>query len=313
MAKVIVPKNCIWAHSNVVDGITASNIIGSTYTVGFQVVPEDTGILGLNVTIDYKLSNSTVNFSSTSTLNKDITIKNTEPFGCNFLILTVNNLPKIKNTGTSSGSIRLRLALSDNTYINLRTYTIAIGSTLTIPNATYYVDLVNNSASIDASSLTYDYNKAVIPEDSYWWAPKETYVDNNITTSYTITPKNPHPYIFNNIEFRGPGYSNHLTAVSITSLTNVVININTSNNPSYIFLFVIGLPKFKNTSITEVSLNTYVNISGTRILIQSDTLKPGFEVEAGTTHILCIDVINKKLIYRRNTSDPDRVKAITHL
>ena len=316
MSKVIVPKNYVYTYNITVSGITASNIIGSTYTTNFQILPEDTGILGINLTVNYGMSSSTVNVPFTSTLNRDITIKNTEPFGCNFLILTVNNLPKIINTGTSTGNIRLRLALSDNTYINLRTYTIAIGSTLTIPNQTYYVDLVNNRASIDASSLTYNYNKAVIPEDSYWWAPEETYTSNSNTTSYTITPKNPHPYIFNYIEFRGPEYSgnlNNLTAVSITSLTDVVININTSNNPSYIFLNVVGLPKFKNTSTLTVSLNIYVNISGTRILIQSYTLQPGFEVEAGTTYVLCIDVINKKLIYRRDTSNPDRVKAITHL
>lgn len=314
MSKVIVPKNYVYTHDITVSGITASAVLGSTYTTNFQLHPEiDAGMLGLNVTIDYGMSSNIVRYNWTSSTYRIITIKNSYPFGCNFIILTVKNLPKITNTGTLSGGVILRLALNDNTYITLLTNSVAVGSTLTIPNQTYYVDLVNNTASTDASSLTYNYNKAVIPENSYWWAPEETYISNSNTTSYTITPKNPHPYIFNYIEFRGSGYPNNLTAVSITSSTNVVININTSNNPSYIFLRVAGLSKFKNTSTSAVSLNIYVNISGTRILIQSDTLQPGFEVEVGTAYVLCIDVINKKLIYRRNTSDPDRVKAITHL
>ena len=69
MAKVIVPKNCVYNYNLTVSGITASNLIGSTYTTNFQLMPEsmiDDGILGFNVTINYGMSNSTINIPWTS-------------------------------------------------------------------------------------------------------------------------------------------------------------------------------------------------------------------------------------------------------
>lgn len=310
MAKVIVPKNYVYTDNITVSGINTSNIIGSTYTTIFQLLPElDTGILGFNITINYGMSSSTINVPWDRG-DKNITIKNSYPFGCNFIILTVNNLPKIKNTGTTDGRLALRLQLSDGRVIYLTTNTIAIGSTLTIPNQTYYVDLVNSTAVTRMDNLC---NKAVTYNDSYWWAPEEIYNDNSTNTSYTITPKNPHPYIFNNIEFRGPNYSataggTAIIPINSSSVTRMIINIDTSNNPSYIFLELNGLPKYKNTGTSTVTIQLYVSISGTGILVNTDTLQPGFEVESGAASTICIDVVNKKLIDASILN-----KAITHL
>ena len=318
MAKVIVPKNCVYNYNLTVSGITASNLIGSTYTTNFQLMPEsmiDDGILGFNVTINYGMSNSTINIPWTSYTLKYITIKNSKPFDCNFIFLTINNLPKITNTGSVPGSLTIRLELSDGTYIDLNSPGAKPGETITIPNQTYYVDLVNKTATISkgAANLAYNYNKAIIYNDSYWLAPKELYTNNNVTNSYTITPKNPFPYIFNNIEFRGPNYSGTNQPLSVSTSTFITININTSNNPSYIFLDLVGLPTIKNTSSGAVQVALYVNISGVSIMIDSTNLNSGFIVNLKETAI-CIDAINKKLIYDgRSSSNINLQKAITHL
>ena len=314
MSKVIVPKNYVYSHTETVSGITTSTVLGSTYTTNFQLTPEiDTGsILGFNITVDYGMSNFSVSANWPNSTYRNITIKNSLTFGCNFIILTVKNLPRITNTGTASGGVRLRLALSDNTFISLFADTVAVAASITIPNQTYYVDLVNNTASTNASSLTYNPNKAVTYNSSYWRAPKEIYTSSSSSTSYSITPNSPHPYIFNNIEFKGPKYSTGgASAISVSTTTNIVISIGTSNNPSYVFLNVTGLPPFQNTNTSSILINLYVSISGSNILISSNTLKPGFAVAPGTTGIAYIDVINKKLIGIGSVESLN--KTITHL
>lgn len=316
MAKVIVPKNCVYNYTKYVSGITASNIVGSTYTINYQLIPEDridNDVLGFNITIDYGMSSSTASVDWTSSTLKYITIKNSLSFGCNFIILTVNNLPKIKNTGSVPGALTIRLGLSDNTYIDLFSPGVKPGETLTISNATYYVDLVNNTATTNANNLTYNYNKAVIYNDSYWKASKELYDINYNSNSYTITPKNPFPYIFNDIEFRWP---DNALPIDIDSPTDVIINIDTSNNPSYIFLFLNNLPDFKNTSSFDVlPVKLYIKISEVKILIDSININSGLVGALGLSfHNIFIDVINKELIYKNvSFSDPILQKAIIHL
>lgn len=323
MARVIVPKNCVrgYGHGIAVSGITASNIIGSTYTITIGLTSENInndGKLGLNIDINYNLGSSTVNVPWTSSEFKNIKIENSVPSGCNFIILTVRNLPKIKNTGSTSGNFALILGLDNGIYFILFSpNTVAVGETITIPDQTYYIDLVNNVFTTDVNNI---YNKAIIYNDSYWHAPKEIYTNNSNSTYYNIIPNNPFPYIFNDIEFRGPNYSTTNNVVSFDSATDVIINIDTRNNPSYVFLSFSGLPRFKNTSSNTLPLKLYINISGVKILIDSKNISSGFIIDLVTGSYSCmlIDVINKELIYRGSSfsdSDSNTIlrKAITHL
>ena len=104
-----------------------------------------------------------------------------------------------------------------------------------------------------------------------------------------------------------------LSACQRSVIDNGDANINTSNNPSYIFLDLVGLPTIKNTSSGAVQVALYVNISGVSIMIDSTNLNSGFIVNLKETAV-CIDAINKKLIYYgRSSSNINLQKAITHL
>ena len=298
MAKVIVPKNYIEA-TGMTSSVTGANILGSTTTISSTIFMED-GFLGLNYSISYGSANTTYSINNTTSTYRNITIKNSDDFGCNFVILNVDGLPSYKNSGTTTLYIRLRLTLSSGTNISLKTLTISTGSTGTGLNGTYYVDLTNNTAYTEICDIVH---KAITPNSSKWLGPLVSKTFSTSATSVSFDIDSPYPYLINNYELTFTGINTTVTANNTLLIT---INNLTKNN-RYLKLYIGGTMSVSNTNSVAMTVYTKLKIGTTTLTLGSMSIPAGFDASF-PTGTFYIDLINKAVI-----SDENIKKAITQL
>ena len=299
MAKVIVPKNYV-VSTGMSATVTGTSILGSTTNISSQIFMED-GDLGLNYSINYNSASTTHSVANSLTKARNITIKNTEDFGCRFVILDISGLPTYKNTGTASLQIGLRLTLSSGINIKLKSISIPVGSTTTSTslNGTYYVDLVNNTASADICDIVH---KAITPSSSIWLAPCFTKTITTASTDVSFDINSPYPYLINNHELA------FNTTVKTTNNTLLITVNNLTENNRYLKLHVGGLLTVSNTSSTLPKfVYTKLKIGTTTLTLGSTSIAAGEDsgFPMGTYYI---DLINKTVISNANIK-----KAITQL
>ena len=301
MAKVIVPKNYV-VSTGMSAAVTGTSILGSTTNISSQIFMED-GDLGLNYSINYNSASTTHSVANSLTTARYITIKNTEDFGCRFVILDISGLPTYKNTGTASLPIRLRLTLRSGTTITLKSISIAAGGTNSGLNqglnGTYYVDLTNNTVYTGICDIVH---KAITPSSSVWLKPSFTNTFTTTSTNVSFDINSPYPYLINN----------HELAFKVTrSTTNNTLLITVNNltkNNRYLKLTVGGSLSVSNTSTTSSKfVYTKLKIGTTTLTLGSTSIAAGKTggFPMGTYYI---DLINKIVI-----SDANIKKAITQL
>ena len=299
MAKVIVPKNHVLS-TGMSSAVMGTSILGSTTTIGGAVFMED-GYLGLEYSLNYGSGNTSHLIANSSSLYRYITIKNSQDFGCNFVILNIAGLPIYGNSGTAVLYIRLRLTLSSGTNITLKSISIPVGSTTTSTslNGTYYVDLVNNTASTNICDIVH---KAITPSSSIWLAPCFTKTITTASTDVSFDIVSPYPYLINNHELA------FNTTGTTTNNTLLITVKNLTENNRYLKLTVGGLLSVSNTSDTLAKfVYTKLKIGTTTLTLGSTSIAAGKTggFPMGTYYI---DLINKTVI-----SAADTKKAITQL
>lgn len=299
MVKVIVPKNYVLS-TGMSSAVAPASILGSTTDISSQIFMED-GYLGLEYSLNYGVGNTSYSISNTSSIYRNITIKNSQDFGCNFVILNISGLPIYKNTGTVVLYIRLRLTLSSGTNIELKTLSIPVGAatTSTSLNGTYYVDLVNNTASTGICDIVH---KAITPSSSIWLAPCFTKTITTASTDVSFDINSPYPYLINNHELA------FNTTVKTTNNTLLITVNNLTENNRYLKLHIGGLLTVSNTSGTLMKIvYTKLKIGNTTLTLSTTTIPAGKDggFPMGTYYI---DLINKTVI-----PDANIKKAITQL
>lgn len=299
MAKVIVPKNHVLS-TGMSSAVTGTRILGSTTDISSQIFMED-GYLGLEYSLNYGSGNTSYSIANTSSLYRNITIKNSQDFGCNFVILNVSGLPIYKNTGTAVLYIRLILTLSSGNKIILKEISIPVGSstTSTSLNGTYYVDLVNNTASTDICDIVH---KAITPSSNIWMEPCFTKTFTTTSTDVSFDIDSPYPYLINTYEL-----AFNTTGTTTNNTLLITVNNLTENN-RYLKLTVGGSLSVSNTSTTSSkSVYTKLKIGTTTLTLGSTSIAAGMTggFPMGTYYI---DLINKIVI-----SDANIKKAITQL
>lgn len=299
MAKVIVPKNYI-ESTGMSSAVAPTSILGSTTIISSTIFMED-GNLGIEYSLNYGVGNTSYSIPNASSIYRIITIKNNQDFGCNFVILKVSGLPIYKNTGTAVLYIRLQLTLSSGTNIELKALSIPVGSatTSTSLNGTYYVDLVNNTASTGICDIVH---KAITPSSSLWLEPSFTKTFTTVATNVSFDIGSPYPYLINNYALRF-----NTTGKTIQNTLLITVNNLTENN-RYLKLYIGGLLTVSNTSGTLVKLvYTKLKIGTTTLTLGTTTIPAGKDggFPMGTYYI---DLINKTVI-----PDANIKKAITQL
>lgn len=300
MAKVIVPKNHV-VSTGMSAAVTGTSILSSTTNISSQIFMED-GYLGLNYSINYNSASTTHSMANTSTIVRNITIKNSVDFGCRFVILNISGLPTYANTGSTTLNIRLRLTLSSGTNITLKTIAISAGGTnsgLNMGlNGAYYVDLVNNTVYTGICDIVH---KAITPSSSIWLEPAFTKTFTSTATNVSFDIDSPYPYLINsyNIYFNVSG--------TTTSNTLLITVNNLTENNRYLKLNVGGLLSVNNTTTLTKVVSTRLKIGTTTLTLASTTISAGLSggFPMGTYYI---DLINKTVISEENIT-----KAITQL
>lgn len=299
MVKVIVPKNYVLS-TGMPSAFAPASILDSTTNINSQIFMED-GYLGLEYSLNYGAGNTSYSISNTLSIHRNITIKNSQDFGCNFVILKVSGLPIYKNTGTAVLYIRLQLTLSSGTNIELKTLSIPAGSATTIAslNGTYYVDLVNKTVSTGVCDIVH---KAITPSSSIWTESCFTKTFTTTSTSVSFDIDSPYPYLINNYEM-------FFDNVGSTTDNTLLITVNNlTENNRYLKLRVGGVLSVSNTSGTTIKIvNTKLKIGTTTLTLGSTAIPAGMNgwFPSGTYYI---DLINKTVI-----SDANIKKAITQL
>ena len=299
MAKVIVPKNHVLS-TGMSSAVTGTRILGSTTDISSQIFMED-GYLGLEYSLNYGSGNTSYSIANTSSLYRNITIKNSQDFGCNFVILNVSGLPIYKNTGTAVLYIRLILTLSSGNKIILKEISIPVGSstTSTSLNGTYYVDLIKKTASTNICDIVH---KAITPSGSIWLTPCFTKTFTTTSTDVSFDIVSPYPYLINNHEL-----AFNTTGTTTNNTLLITVNNLTENN-RYLKLTVGGLLSVSNTSTTlSKFVYTKLKIGTTTLTLGSTSIAAGKTggFPMGTYYI---DLINKTVISAANIK-----KAITQL
>ena len=299
MAKVIVPKNHVLS-TEMSSAVMGTDILGRTTTISSTIFMED-GYLGLEYSLNYGSGNTSHLIANLSSLYRYITIKNNQDFGCNFVILNIAGLPIYGNSGTAVLYIRLRLTLSSGTNITLKSISIPVGSTTTSTslNGTYYVDLVNNTASTDICDIVH---KAITPSSSIWMEPCFTKTFTTTSTDVSFDIDSPYPYLINTYEL-----AFNTTGTTTNNTLLITVNNLTENN-RYLKLTVGGSLSVSNTSTTlSKFVYTKLKIGTTTLTLGSTSIAAGKTggFPMGTYYI---DLINKIVI-----SDANIKKAITQL
>ena len=299
MAKVIVPKNHVLSTGMSSD-VMGTDILGRTTTISSTIFMKD-GYLGLEYSLNYGSGNTSHSIANSSSLYRNITIKNNQDFGCNFVILNIAGLPIYRNNGTTVFYIRLRLTLSSGTNITLKSISIPVGSTTTSTslNGTYYVDLVNNTASTDICDIVH---KAITPSSNIWMEPCFTKTFTTTSTDVSFDIDSPYPYLINTYEL---AFNNTGTTTNNTLL--ITVNNLTENN-RYLKLTIGRSLSVSNTSTTMSKfVYTKLKIGTTTLTLGSTSIGAGMTggFPMGTYYI---DLINKIVI-----SDANIKKAITQL
>lgn len=296
MAKVIVPKNQVYTNTYSA-GVTLSNILTTDVILNNGILSDDYTKLGYNITINYGLSNNTLSINNLSSIVRYCTIKNNANFNSNFIILTVSGFPKVLNIGTSLLPLRLRLQKSDGTNINLYSINVIAGNTFDNIvgesfNQTYYIDLVNNTATklTDTSFC----NKAIIPSDEFWQSVKNVYNCSSVSENPNITLNNPHPMIINNNYIDWPFDDSIRTS-------NIVITVTCEESTRYLKLEVVNTPRSSNTAQYTLNLKIIGTINKTIVL---KSITPS-DLYATLDGIYYIDLVNGVVI--------SGIKAITHI
>jgi hypothetical protein len=295
MAQVIVPKNHAVSIRKSAP-YTGTSILDSTTNISSQLFMED-GYLGINYSIDYGSASTTCSVGNSSSA-RYITIKNTEDFGCRFVILNISGLPIYLNTGSTTLKIQLRLTLSSGTIFTLKSVEIPVGRTTSELNGTYYVDLVKNASYINICDIVH---KAITPSSSIWMEPRVT--DNFTTTSTNVSFNidSPYPYLINN-------HNLYFSSSAATTSNTLLITVNNlTENNRYLKLQVGGLLSVNNTSNTLKSVYTKLKIGTTTLTLATTTIAAG-KTAGFPTGTYYIDLINKTVIPEENIT-----KAITQL
>lgn len=298
MAKVIVPKNHVLS-TGMSSAVMGTSILGSTTTIGGAVFMED-GYLGLEYSLSYGSGNTSHSIANKSSIYRNITIKNDQDFGCNFVILKIDGLPIYKNTGTAVLYIRLRLTLSSGKKIILKEISIPVGSatTSTSLNGTYYVNLIDNTVSTGICDIVH---KAITPSSSIWTESCFTKTFTTTSTNVSFDIDSPYPYLINNYEM-------DFNVVGTTTNNTLLITVNNlTENNRYLKLRVGGLLSVSNTTTLMKVVHTKLKIGTTTLTLGTTTIPAG---KAGgfPTGTYYIDLINKTVISSENTK-----KAITQL
>ena len=310
MAKVIVPKN--YTTNNIINsGIISSNILTNFVDFSCGVENSEYNTLGVDITINYNLSDKIVSISEALT-SKCIIIKNNSNFNCNFAIFKINGLPSFRNTATDGNLvIALVLELLNGSSVILKNITIpknVTGYNTNVNyrlNGTYYVDLVNgNVTTISGEAIC---NKAIIPANQFWHSDLIVYNVNSTSTQPEIYVRTARPSIFHNVEIIWNSVSDIYAEDIVISLANEQISEQTNDELRYLKLKLTNSPNLTGTSIFGQRYKLLLNVikyGNTEQIVLSEKLVTNSS-SSNFDGIYYVDLINSVVI--------DANKAITHI